>query len=109
MNMLLINALLQKINFALSNYDDYEIKNIYHDCITNSLFVVVFYEQEIEEEHDSYVDVGYFVYSYIKDETNTHRLKIDNSFENCDSVADYIAQEFSQEKYVEVIIKSENV
>ena len=49
MNMLLINALLQKINFALSNYDDYEIKNIYHDCITNSLFVVVFYEQEIEE------------------------------------------------------------
>lgn len=85
-----------RIGTASNHFDCRYVVAFLFNVDFTKLYAAQSFDQEIEDGNSSYIDSGYLVYSFIKKENGLHFLKIDNSFEDIDSVREYVLSNYGE-------------
>lgn len=85
-----------KIRNASNHFDSCYVVAFFFDENFNKIYAVQTFDQEIEDENGSYIDSGYLVYSFTKNEKGLYLLKVDASHEDNDGVREYAKSNYSE-------------
>lgn len=85
-----------RIRNASNHFDSCYIVAFFFDADFNNLYAIQSFDQEIEDENGSYIDSGYLVYSFIKNEKGRYLLKLEASHEDNDEVKEYAKSNYSE-------------
>ena len=84
-----------KIRNASHHFDGCYVMAFFFDADFNNLYAIQTFDQEIEDENGCYINSGYLVYSFTKNEKGLYLLKVDASHEDNDGVREYVKSNYS--------------